>query len=637
MQSSMTDFIAKGIAKNTDLPSCRPASEEQQFFSDAPKGMEISMHKKPLQVAAKAKEAQLSESAISGRRHHSEKAVLEVSPVCQMKKGGNQSGIMDFLTVQEKKEKPNQDESSIGSSKRRAMQTISEVLLHRSTRMKEPLNEKDEGTIVSTMNLCSTNTECEGYALRKEDIKKLPLLNPTGIKYNQDSEHIQNDFFLPASKKCRLQRVPEAANAFISDCIKARKNDGLGLRGYGLREERIAEAKNGSAVSISKQPSKNEDFFRPASEKQKQKMAKETTMKFGSLTKAQIRDESYLEYDLQMEAKLASEENAQLCAGKPIHPFFFQHKIGERPLSLCGTVGDASFTPRISILEIEDLTPAPPFHVNQLPERECEAGSRMESFTPTLLERKKGQCAFRVEHPEKSMQELGMLLKRPFLGRSCKTSRSISQSVREQKPNEPLEDNVLKRLVMFLKDLEKDSKHEEKGEEDKFAFTEVGLEERLKLYRSDQAKGCSGGSLDFISSCTEAGYTSRNLLWTDVYQPHLPEQVCGNKESVQFLSTWLQSWQTRNALLMGSTEGDMSHRRVANDDVSDEDRACSEEDSDCSENSSLDYLLQNVLVLTGPVGCGKTAAIYACAKAHGYTIIEVNCSDNRSGTLIKQK
>ncbi|MCO5594772.1 hypothetical protein L7F22_048805 [Adiantum nelumboides] len=35
--------------------------------------------------------------------------------------------------------------------------------------------------------------------------------------------------------------------------------------------------------------------------------------------------------------------------------------------------------------------------------------------------------------------------------------------------------------------------------------------------------------------------------------------------------------------------------------------------------------------------CGKTAAIYACARAHGFTVIEVNSSDNRNGLLIKQK
>ena len=44
----------------------------------------------------------------------------------------------------------------------------------------------------------------------------------------------------------------------------------------------------------------------------------------------------------------------------------------------------------------------------------------------------------------------------------------------------------------------------------------------------------------------------------------------------------------------------------------------------------------NVLVIVGPSGAGKTAAIYACAKAVGYTVIEVGAGQDRKGADVRK-
>ncbi|KAA8538484.1 hypothetical protein F0562_028145 [Nyssa sinensis] len=88
-----------------------------------------------------------------------------------------------------------------------------------------------------------------------------------------------------------------------------------------------------------------------------------------------------------------------------------------------------------------------------------------------------------------------------------------------------------------------------------------------------------------------------NSLWTNKYQPEKAIEVCGNGESIKILSDWLHLWNER-------------------------DEAVS---------------LKNVLLVTGPVGSGKSAAIYACAKEQGFQVIEVNASDWRNGTLVKKK
>ena len=47
--------------------------------------------------------------------------------------------------------------------------------------------------------------------------------------------------------------------------------------------------------------------------------------------------------------------------------------------------------------------------------------------------------------------------------------------------------------------------------------------------------------------------------------------------------------------------------------------------------------MKNVLLLIGLVGCGKLAALYACAKEQVFDVIEVNAYEFRSGELVKQK
>ncbi|KAF0032608.1 hypothetical protein F2P81_014898 [Scophthalmus maximus] len=59
-------------------------------------------------------------------------------------------------------------------------------------------------------------------------------------------------------------------------------------------------------------------------------------------------------------------------------------------------------------------------------------------------------------------------------------------------------------------------------------------------------------------------------------------------------------------------------------------------DWDCGEDDSKDAedMLCNTMLITGPTGVGKTAAVYACAQELGFKVFEVNASSQRSGRLI---
>ncbi|EPS60379.1 hypothetical protein M569_14423, partial [Genlisea aurea] len=118
-------------------------------------------------------------------------------------------------------------------------------------------------------------------------------------------------------------------------------------------------------------------------------------------------------------------------------------------------------------------------------------------------------------------------------------------------------------------------------------------------------------------------------LWTHKYRPQNSKQViCGNVESVESITEWLQRWHRK----------DISTKLFPMDDDDsvkcDLDDSYQQSDSDACDTEDI---LKNVLLVTGPVGSGKSAAIYACARDRGFHIIENNASDWRSGVLVKQK
>ncbi|KAJ6352758.1 hypothetical protein OIU76_001889 [Salix suchowensis] len=119
-------------------------------------------------------------------------------------------------------------------------------------------------------------------------------------------------------------------------------------------------------------------------------------------------------------------------------------------------------------------------------------------------------------------------------------------------------------------------------------------------------------------------------LWTDKYQPKKATEVCGNDESVKLLSEWLCSWQQRGCQPSTDTfSGDVCDRQDA-------DYTCSQSNSDLENNNEV-ASLKNVLLITGPTGCGKSSAIYACAREEGFKVLEVNASECRNGAVVKQR
>ncbi|KAL8618288.1 hypothetical protein ACOMHN_061133 [Nucella lapillus] len=117
----------------------------------------------------------------------------------------------------------------------------------------------------------------------------------------------------------------------------------------------------------------------------------------------------------------------------------------------------------------------------------------------------------------------------------------------------------------------------------------------------------------------------RDTQWPERLQPTCASEMIGNESCIRRLRYWLEEWKT-----LIQREARLSARRTAAAAASrDSDFAYSGEDSD-EEGSEL----CNTMMLVGPHGVGKTAAVYALAQQLAYKVFEVNASSSRQGRHI---
>eukprot|EP00049_Salpingoeca_infusionum_P009385 m.156453 g.156453 ORF g.156453 m.156453 type:complete len:1269 (+) comp14323_c1_seq2:170-3976(+) len=139
-----------------------------------------------------------------------------------------------------------------------------------------------------------------------------------------------------------------------------------------------------------------------------------------------------------------------------------------------------------------------------------------------------------------------------------------------------------------------------------------------------------------------------NLPWCHHFAPRSSIYSLGNAAGVAKLRLWLQEWKQRSKELKRNRErGKKQSRRKSKqrglgksasqssetDIPADPHFSSDDADFVCEDDSSEleEEAVSNVLVISGPTGCGKTAAIQACATELGYQVLEMNSSDTRTG------
>ncbi|XP_075034176.1 ATPase family AAA domain-containing protein 5 [Mixophyes fleayi] len=116
-----------------------------------------------------------------------------------------------------------------------------------------------------------------------------------------------------------------------------------------------------------------------------------------------------------------------------------------------------------------------------------------------------------------------------------------------------------------------------------------------------------------------------DVLWTEKYQPQHSDDLIGNSVAVKQLHSWLRDWKIR------AEKDDRKNQmqKTGKDDNDTWDLGDFRDGEDSDEES-----LCNTVLITGPPGVGKTAAVYACAQELGFKVFEVNASCQRSGRQI---
>lgn len=129
-------------------------------------------------------------------------------------------------------------------------------------------------------------------------------------------------------------------------------------------------------------------------------------------------------------------------------------------------------------------------------------------------------------------------------------------------------------------------------------------------------------SIEIIGDVVDVTNDSPDRLnWTDKYKAMSTSQIIGNFETVKELRKWLISWTENNVKFKAKSK--------PGSDSSD----YYQSDTDSRESMKS---MNNLLILTGPTGCGKTASIYAVASDLSMKVIEVNSSSKRTGKIMLQ-
>ncbi|OWK58291.1 ATPase family AAA domain-containing protein 5 [Lonchura striata] len=124
------------------------------------------------------------------------------------------------------------------------------------------------------------------------------------------------------------------------------------------------------------------------------------------------------------------------------------------------------------------------------------------------------------------------------------------------------------------------------------------------------------------------GVEKEDMLWTEKYQPQDSSELVGNKKEIERLHSWLKEWKKRADL------EEKRNQKREKEDKEQEDSLSSLDFKDNKSDIEEEITLCNTVLITGPPGVGKTAAVYACAQELGFKIFEVNASCQRSGRQI---
>lgn len=360
-----------------------------------------------------------------------------------------------------------------------------------------------------------------------------------------------------------------------------------------------------------------------ASKKMKKSPAKITPKKNGtnngSITANSIENEDLSTPipNLRLEAKLRAEENSRLFAGKKMHPFFSSRKTGKK-------IQEVSETESNHLVEKKDKNfLIGPIHVF---EKMQDDVTSIDWKNWTFCEKTRIDTTCGLEG---SFTLVLKDLVNAFISNGFPSMLDPSDvTVAQEKVGNPclIQQDSFEKLPIAPTTIV----------DEQVACCQLLGESEWPL-KVDEVVFLSGHTDDAIKPDSERlniffdeSNQLEDILWTDKYQPKKSSEVCGNAESVRSMNEWLRLWHEQGFRAMEDSSNGDKHN------TGDSDYIYNGYDSDSANVDEWDNL-KNVLLVTGPVGSGKSAAIHACAREQGFRILESNASECRNGPAVKQK
>lgn len=186
---------------------------------------------------------------------------------------------------------------------------------------------------------------------------------------------------------------------------------------------------------------------------------------------------------------------------------------------------------------------------------------------------------------------------------------------------------------------------EQRSLANKSSHPAYGQEEMEELYRSMLKQSSSNFALP----------------WSSRFSPQRSQFVCGNSVSARTLKEWLIRWKAAsegqtdaatNARTNSSGSGALSsffQKKPSSSNLStsqpkstlsgsatpSQNSQSQPKSNENSQASSATESVSNAFVLSGPIGSGKTSAIYAVAAEMDFSVLEINASMKRSGASLR--
>ncbi|XP_038717111.1 uncharacterized protein LOC120010394 isoform X2 [Tripterygium wilfordii] len=325
--------------------------------------------------------------------------------------------------------------------------------------------------------------------------------------------------------------------------------------------------------------------------------------------------------NLRLEAKMTAEENSRMFSGRQIHPFFSSWKAGKR----CEETNKAERKDnRLTIgpIHVFDKVQGDDVSFDWRNWSFCEKCSTSTTYdrngeSPSILEASVDAL------PIDQLSTFALHAGASPLRDKASLDQCLIQldGMRETTPTiSTMSANEHVGCCSFVKGTEMDC-----------------TAHKVDIFSSSHADGVKKSDARISKYFQErmmSYYIGSSLqldgrIWADKYQPKRAIEVCGNEESVKFLSEWLRLWRER--------DHKPSKNSIGGDESNIEDTYDEWYPSDTDSGNIDGPRLKNLLLVTGPVGSGKSAAIYACAMEQGFKIFEANVSDCRNGAAVKQR